>query len=86
MTVILGIQAGSLFINKEARKWIESTFQQANIPEDRIETAMESFGEEFEIAKRDFVDPSEDVFISLGDRSLSDSKLNMRRGVLTLPG
>jgi hypothetical protein len=86
LTYSLGVQAGGIFVNDAARRFISAQMNRAGIgesealPEKEIE---EGFGR----AKKAFADPRTDVIkIRVGMGRMNLDSINVRRGILTLDG
>jgi hypothetical protein len=79
----LGIQAGGIFVNKEAEEFIYNKFRRARY----TEYESQAVTEEFEKGKKKFADPSRDIIkLRVGSQKTTIDSINVKRGALTLEG
>jgi len=85
--VLLGIQAGGIFVDRSATQYFRKKFYDGNLNPDEVAEyvgmALYKFISE---VKPSFVDPSGDHLIAIADRRLSNPLVGIERGYLTLKG
>jgi hypothetical protein len=85
--VVLGIQAGGIFVDRSASQYFRKRFYDGDLNPDQvtelIDTALEKFITE---VKPSFEDSSEEHLIAVADRQFSNSMVGIERGCMTLPG
>ena len=82
----LGVQAGGIFVNAEAEKFITTKLRSVSISESDM-TPIAELVEEFESAKRDFSDPRKDeIKFRIGGGRVNFEVINVKRGMLTITG
>ncbi|KAG9103549.1 hypothetical protein FRC06_010034 [Ceratobasidium sp. 370] len=81
------VQAGAIFVDSEAEKYLRTTLRNAQVSEEDIEEYTKTGIKDFEsFAKRAFGDPTADSSISIAHSRFNNSSLRTRRGRMTLPG
>ncbi|GAB1520878.1 hypothetical protein RhiTH_003967 [Rhizoctonia solani] len=80
------IQAGGLYVDDAVQKYLGDTLTRAGIDPEDIEEYVEEGVKDFEkFPKRLFSDGSDSLKLKLGDKALTNSEINVRRGVMTVP-
>ncbi|KAG8739690.1 hypothetical protein FRC11_000584, partial [Ceratobasidium sp. 423] len=80
------VQAGGLCVDDAVQKYLEDVLTRAGVNAEDIKVYVEEGVSDFEgTPKRLFADDSESLRLKLGDRGLTNSDLNVRRGVMTVP-
>ncbi|KAG8740464.1 hypothetical protein FRC10_004291 [Ceratobasidium sp. 414] len=81
------VQAGAIFVDSEADKYLRTTLRNAQVPEEDIEEYTKAGIKDFEgFAKRAFGDPTADSSIAIAHSRFNNSSIRTRRGRMTLPG
>ena len=85
--VLLGIQAGGVFVDRFAMQYFRKKLYDGNLNPDEVAEyvgiAMDKFISE---VKPSFMDPSGDHLIAIADRHLSNPLAGIERGYLMLKG
>jgi hypothetical protein len=86
LTYFPGDQAGGMFVNRAAKKFIAAEFLHANVSE--IDTfPVTEVIEQFEEEKKEFDDPRKDkIKLRVGMPRMNVDSINVNRGQLTLDG
>jgi hypothetical protein len=81
-----GIQAGGIFVNEAARKFLAVEFHRGEVAEADV-LPLPELEEEFEHGKKAFADPHKDnIKLRVGPARLNVGSINVKRGTLTLDG
>ena len=81
----IGVQAGGIFVNKEALRQLRCLFTNARIPEDEIEVWLRISEEEFERSlKMEFPRPTGRHTIAVDRQSYNNRALGIKNGRLSL--
>ncbi|CCO35952.1 hypothetical protein BN14_10074 [Rhizoctonia solani AG-1 IB] len=80
------VQAGGLAVDDAIEEYLEETLTRAGLNAKNIKECVRAGVDDFEgFSKRQFVDDPDPLKIKLGDRSLTLSEINVRRGSMTVP-
>jgi hypothetical protein len=77
-----GIQAGGIFVNKNAEKFFNAEFRRAGCDISDIQIAVE----EFEKEKKRFCNEREGLKLRVGNSRMNVPSINLKRGYLELKG
>ncbi|KAG8717708.1 hypothetical protein FRC08_006900 [Ceratobasidium sp. 394] len=81
------VQAGAIFVDSEAEKYLRTTLRNAQVPQEDIEEYTKAGVKDFEaFAKRAFGDPAVDSSIAIAQSRFNNASIRTRRGRMTLPG
>lgn len=84
---MVGVQAGAIFVDAEAEKYLRTILGNAQLPQDDVDEYTKSGIKDFEgFAKRAFRDGADEQKITIGSVRFNNSALNTRRGRMTLAG
>ncbi|CAE6539034.1 unnamed protein product [Rhizoctonia solani] len=79
------VQAGGLYVDDAVERYLEDILTRAGMNAEDIKEYVQEGVNDFEGApKRLFANGSESLKLKLGDRSLTNADINVRRGVMTI--
>ncbi|KAG8737713.1 hypothetical protein FRC10_007912 [Ceratobasidium sp. 414] len=83
----LGVQAGAIFVDAAAEKWLQRALTNVSLSRDDIQDYTARGVRDFEkVAKRNFRSEAEDIVVEIAGPRFSNSSIKARRGRMTIPG
>jgi hypothetical protein len=84
---IIGVQAGAIFVDAAAKKYLQSVLTNASLAHEDIDDFTTRGVKDFEsAAKRNFRDSGEEKSVEIAGPRFNNSFIRTRRGRMTLPG
>ncbi|KAG8739172.1 hypothetical protein FRC10_006063, partial [Ceratobasidium sp. 414] len=80
------IQAGAIFVDAAAEKYIRSVLSGASLPEEDVLEYTARGVKDFSVVKRDFRDATQDKLIEIAGSHFNNPSIRTRRGRMTISG
>lgn len=83
----IGVQAGAIFVDFEAERYLRRTLAQAGLPKSDVDEYTKAGVQEFEAhAKRTFHDKTAECYVVIAHSRFNNNSIGTRRGRMSLPG